>query len=133
MIQCRNEASHRPRIVAGEAPIARQDKTLVAVTLMDLAGSKLTVVDDILRYQSALLSLRQGEDHYIRLPSEVGALCDRRHIMAATAKLERDVRRPHLIEQELHVRRRSCWRCQDASARSASSSILRIHSSISSG
>lgn len=106
---------------------------MVTSTLVDLTSRELTVVDNVLRDHGSFLSLGRTKDHGIGLAAKVETLGDRCHIVALTAKLQRSVRRPHLVEKELHARSRSCWRCQAASARAASSSTRRIQSSISAG
>ena len=133
MIQCRDHTPHRPCIVAGEAPSARQNEAVMVTALMVLKGSELAVIDGILRDHGAFFCLGQNEDHGIRLAAEVGPLCDRCHLIAPESKLNRKIRWPHLIEEELHARRKSCRCCQPASARAVSSSTRRIQSSISSG
>ena len=134
--RARHESHHHPTGCATARPrvgaVAREDQRRCSASGSQRLGRQRPVVDDVLGDDRPTVRQRLGEDHIVRRTPEIGPLRHRHDVVAAFPQRRRYGGRPHLVEQQLHLPRSSRPRRQSASARSASSSTLRIHAPISS-
>lgn len=85
-------------VVSGEAPVARKDQSSVGAPLLERLGRERVEVRNVLRYDGAPFRLGRGEDRRVRPATEVGPLRDRHDVVAPSSELDRDLRRPHLVQ-----------------------------------
>lgn len=120
-------------IATWEAVICGEDKTAMAPTTTENRVGNRSEVGHVLCYQRTSFMPSHREEHIIRLSTEIRAFGYRLDIVASRTERACDAGRPHFVQKKPQVARRSRSRSQACSARSASSSTERSHSSISSG
>ena len=123
-------------VVAAEVPVTRVDDR-DPVLAHQRGTSGLLVVSDVVRHDRTAILLRTRKDMIVADPgvaARVRRLADRDHVEVA---LERDRRRPHLVQEQLHAADWAAgvggWESKTCRSRSAACSFIQMRSSMSSG
>src|ERR1022692_1780727 len=119
--------------VAVEGRIERVDQPVMCLAAALMFTPGLLIVRDVVGDDCATIGLRTCKDLIVADPgvaARVLRLTDGDDVESALAQLERDRRRPHLVEQQPHAAVATASACR---SRSAASSSIWMRSSMSAG
>ena len=102
-----NQAPKRPWFMARKTTIAREDEPEVGLAGQDAGSQKRQIIRHVLGNNRSSFRLGKGKDDVVRLAAKLGMLGNRLDVVPAQSKLNRRLRRPHLVEEQLHRSSRS--------------------------